>query len=187
MLYDANYDEEVLKERVRAKDMCHMFNSLMPSEEEKRDEVMRKLIGRIKGGYHIEAPFWCDCGFNIEFGENFYANHNLLILDAAKVVFGDNVFIGPSCGFYAAGHPVDHERRNAGLEYAYPITVGDNVWIGAGVHVMPGVTIGSNAVVGAGSVVTKDIPENCIAAGNPCSVIRRITEDDKKTCYDRVF
>ena len=124
--------------------------------------------------------------YNIELGENFYANYNLVILDGAKVTFGDNVFVAPNCGFYTAGHPLDYERRNAGLEYAYPITVGDNVWIGGGVQVMPGVTIGSNVVIGGGSVVTKDIPDNCVAVGNPCKVIRPITEADKTRSYDRL-
>ncbi|GET06446.1 hypothetical protein SY212_14760 [Ligilactobacillus agilis] len=124
--------------------------------------------------------------YNIELGENFYANHNLVILDGAKVTFGDNVFVAPNCGFYTAGHPLDYERRNAGLEYAYPITVGDNVWIGGGVQVMPGVTIGSNVVISGGSVVTKDIPDNCVAVGNPCKVIRPITEADKTRSYDRL-
>lgn len=122
------------------------------------------------------APFWCDYGYNIHIGRNFFANHNTIILDGGKVVFGDNVFIGPNCGFYTAGHPIDAESRNKGLEYAYPIVVGDNVWIGAGVHVMPGVTIGSNVVIVGGSIVVKDIPDNCIAVGNPCKVIRRIQQ-----------
>ena len=111
--------------------------------------------------------------------ENFYANMNCVILDEAKVTFGDNVFIAPSCGFYTAGHPLDVEQRNRGLEYARPIRVGNNVWIGAQVCVLPGVTIGDNTVIGAGSVVNRDIPANVIAAGNPCRVIREITEEDK--------
>ena len=138
-----------------------------------------------QGAFTITAPFWCDYGYNIRLGKNFYSNHNLVILDGAKVIFGDNVFVGPNCGFYTAGHPIDYERRNKGLEYAYPITVGSNVWFGGGVQVMPGVTIGDNVVIGAGSVVVKDIPSNCVAVGNPCKVIREITDEDKNTCWDR--
>lgn len=107
------------------------------------------------------------------------------MLDAGGVSFGDNVFVAPNCGFHTSGHPIDFERRNQGLEYAYPIKVGDNVWFGAGVQVMPGVTIGSNVVIGAGSVVVKDIPSDSVAVGNPCKVIRPITEEDKKKCWDR--
>ncbi len=116
----------------------------------------------------------CDYGYNIEIGENFYANHNLIILDGSKVQFGDNVFIAPNCSFYTAGHPLDAERRNKGLEYAKPIKVGNNVWIGGNVIVLPGVTIGDNTVIGAGSVVNKDIPSNVVAVGNPCKVIKQL-------------
>lgn len=119
-------------------------------------------------------PFYCDYGYNIEIGENFYSNVNCVILDGAKVKFGDNVFVAPNCGFYTAGHPLDVKQRTAGLEYAKPITIGNNVWIGAQVCVMPGVTIGDNCVIGGGSVVTKDIPANSLAVGNPCRVIREI-------------
>ena len=120
----------------------------------------------------IESNFFCDYGYNISVGENFYANHNLVILDGAKVEFGDNVFVGPNCGFYTAGHPIDIKSRNEGIEYAKPIKVGNNVWFGGNVSVMPGVTIGDNVTIGAGSVVTKDIPSNCVAYGNPCKVKR---------------
>ena len=185
MLYDANYDRALLEERDKAKDLCHQYNQLRPSDRASQQEVLKKLLGKTGENFSLTAPFWCDYGYNIELGENFYANHNLVILDGAKVTFGDNVFIGPDCGFHTAGHPIDFERRNRGLEYAYPITVGDNVWIGAGVQVMPGVTIGSNVVIGGGSVVVKDIPGNCVAVGNPCKVIRAITEADKQTCWDR--
>ena len=185
MLYDANYDPTLLEERDKAKDLCHQYNQLRPSDRASQQEVLKKLLGKTGENFTLTAPFWCDYGYNIELGENFYANHNLVILDGAKVTFGDNVFIGPDCGFHTAGHPIDFERRNQGLEYAYSITVGDNVWIGAGVQVMPGVTIGSNVVIGGGSVVVKDIPGNCVAVGNPCKVIRAITEEDKQTCWDR--
>ncbi len=186
MLYDANYDKQLIKEREYAKDLCFDFNNTRPSDTEKQQEILKKLIGKTKDSFCITAPFWCDYGYNIELGENFYANHNLVILDGAKVTFGDNVFIAPNCGFHTAGHPIDFERRNQGLEYAYPITVGDNVWIGAGVNVLPGVKIGNNVVIGSGSVVTKDIPDDSVAVGNPCRVIRKITEEDKKRCYDRI-
>ena len=185
MLYDANYDQALLEERDKAKDLCHQYNQLRPSDRASQQEVLKKLLGKTGENFTLMAPFWCDYGYNIELGENFYANHNLVILDGAKVTFGNNVFIGPDCGFHTAGHPIDFERRNRGLEYAYSITVGDNVWIGAGVQVMPGVSIGSNVVIGGGSVVVKDIPGNCIAVGNPCKVIRAITEEDKQTCWDR--
>ena len=109
-------------------------------------------------------------------GDNFYSNHNLVILDCAEVIFGDNVFIGPNCGFYTAGHPLDYKARNYGLEYAKPIKVGNNVWIGGNVCVMPGVTIGDNVVIGGGSVVTKDIPSGVVAVGNPCKPVKEIPE-----------
>ncbi len=183
-MYDANYDEEILAERTKAKELCYDYNQLRPSDEAGQRAILKKLLGKTGERFCITAPFWCDYGYNIELGENFYANHNLVILDGAKVTFGDNVFVAPDCGFHTAGHPIDFERRNQGLEYAYPITVGNNVWIGAGVQVMPGVTIGDNVVIGGGSVVVKDIPSNSVAVGNPCRVIRPITEADKHTCLD---
>lgn len=180
LLYDANYDAELLAERTRCKDLCFAYNQLQPSLGAQQEEIIRRLLGKTGERFCITAPFWCDYGWNIEIGENFYTNHNCVILDGAKVTFGDNVFIAPNCTFSTAGHLLDTEQRNQGLEYAYPITVGDNVWFGASVTVLPGVTIGSNTVIGAGSVVNRDIPDGVVAVGNPCRVVRKITEDDKK-------
>lgn len=174
MLYDANYDPELIKERQLAKELCYEYNKLCPSNEVAQRKLLQKLLGKTKESFCILAPFWCDYGYNIEIGENFFANHNLVILDGAKVTFGDNVFIAPNCGFHTAGHPLDAAQRRKGLEYAYPITVGNDVWIGAGTQVLPGVTIGNNVVIGAGSIVTRDIPDNCVAVGTPCKVIREL-------------
>lgn len=175
-IYDANYDPELIKERTRCKVMCRRYNDIQPDCLEERAALLRSLLGKTGKTFLVEQPFYCDYGYNIEIGENFYSNVNLVILDGAKVKFGDNVFIAPNCGFHTAGHPLDASRRNAGLEYARPITVGNNVWIGAGVNVLPGVTIGDNCVIGAGSVVNKDIPANSLAVGNPCRVIRSLEE-----------
>lgn len=177
-LYDAT-GKELLDERLRAKDLCHKYNSLSPYETDKRREIIRSLFGKIGENFNIEANFFCDYGYNIEAGENFYINHNCVMLDCAKITFGDNVLIAPNCGFYTAGHPFDVEQRNKWLEYAYPIKVGNNVWIGANVIVLPNVTIGDNCTIGAGSVVTKDIAPNSLAYGSPCRVIREINEQDK--------
>lgn len=178
LLYDANYDAELVGERLSCADRTFELNRLRPSQVKEREEILRGLLGRTGKTFSIVSPFFCDYGYNIEIGENFFMNMNCVILDGAKVTFGDNVFIAPGCGFYTAGHPLDVERRNAGLEYALPIRVGNNVWIGAQVCVLPGVTIGDNTVIGAGSVVTKNIPSGMLAAGNPCRVIREITADD---------
>lgn len=175
-IYDANYDSQLIEERMKCKLLCRKYNDLMPDRLEERKSLLKTLLGRVGENYYIEQPFYCDYGYNISVGDNFYSNVNLVILDGAKVTFGDNVFIAPDCGFHTAGHPLDVERRNKGLEYARPITVGNNVWIGAGVHVLPGVTIGDNCVIGAGSVVNRDIPANSLAVGNPCRVIRSLEE-----------
>jgi len=174
IIYDANYDKELIEERIKCRDLCHEYNRLMPSNTEQQREIIKKLFGKTKKTFTITAPFWCDYGYNIEVGENFYVNHNCVILDAAKVLFGDNVFIAPNCGFYTAAHPLDVEQRNKGLEFAKPIKIGNNVWIGAGVSVLPGVSIGDNSVIGAGSVVNRDIPANVVAVGNPCKVIKAV-------------
>ena len=173
-IYDGNYNIELENKKLHTKDLCYEYNNIKPSDKKQRKTIIKKLLGKTKQNFNIEQPFFCDYGYNIELGENFYSNHNLIILDTNKVKFGDNVFIGPNCGFYAAGHPVDVEQRNKGLEYAKPIEIGNNVWIGGNVVVLPGIKIGDNTVIGAGSVVTKNIPSNVIAVGNPCKVIKEI-------------
>lgn len=173
-LYDANNDGQLIQERESCKALCYELNQLHPDKKEQKQNLIRQILGSCGNSFLIEPSFYCDYGYNITIGENFYANHNLIILDGAKVTFGSNVFIAPNCSFYTAGHPLDVASRNAGLEYARPITVGDNVWIGGGVTVLPGVTIGEGSTIGAGSVVVKDIPANSLAVGNPCRVIRKL-------------
>lgn len=176
LLYDPNYDLELIQARNECKDLCHQFNLLKPSMRSDKAKLIQKIFNKVGSGVSVMAPFWCDYGFNIEVGDNFYANHNCVILDGAKVVFGDNVFIAPNCVFTTAGHPLNYQQRNQGLEYAYSIEVGDNVWFGAGVMVLPGVKIGNNVVIGAGSVVNKDIPDGVVAVGNPCKVLKKIDD-----------
>lgn len=175
-LYNPNFDKELTKERAIAKDLCYEYNKIKPSDIENRKEIIKKIIKTDSDNFLIEQPFMCDYGYNIKIGNNFYSNHNLIILDGAEVEFGDNVFIAPNCGFYTAGHPINIKERNEGIEYAKPIKVGNNVWIGGNVIVLPGVTIGDNVTIGAGSVVTKDIPSNVIAYGNPARVMKKIEE-----------
>lgn len=180
MLYDANNDAALIDERAYAKGLCFEYNTLHPARTEERNALLRLLLGRVGKRCLIEPPFFCDYGYNIEVGENFYANHGCVILDVARVSFGDNVFIAPLCGFYAAGHPLDAALRNSGLEYARPIAVGSDVWIGGNVVVLPGVCIGDGSVIGAGSVVTRDVPAGVVAVGNPCRVLRRVTDGDRQ-------
>lgn len=179
------FGEELLAERQQAKEMIFDFNSLRPNQIEERNEILKMLLGTTKNNFFIEPPFYCDYGYNIEIGENFYSNYNLIILDCAKVTIGDNVLIGPNVGIYTAGHPLHYEIRNQAYDYAFPISIGDNVWIGGNVVINPGVTIGENSVIGSGSVVTKDIPSNVIAMGNPCKEFRKLTDDDKQYYYKK--
>lgn len=179
-LYEASGNTILLDVLAQCQDRCYDYNRLRPSQEAERREAMRRILGKTGEHFKIISPFFCDYGFNISIGENFFANTNLVILDEARVTFGDNVFVAPNCSFYTAGHPLDPIQRVRGLQYSLPITVGDNVWIGGNVCVMPGVTIGSNTVIGAGSVVADDIPEGVLAAGNPCRVIRHLSGDEAK-------
>ncbi len=176
LLYAANTDNELVSAWQKAKEKCYEYNAIPPWEKEKRDDYIKQFLGKTGKRIMILSPFYCDYGYNIEIGEGFFANMNLVILDGAKVKIGANAYIAPNVGIYTAGHPLDVKQRNMGLEYAYPVTIGDNVWIGAHVAILPGVTIGDNTVIGAGSVVNKDISSNVLAAGNPCKVIRKLTE-----------
>lgn len=180
-LYDANYDPEILKLRKKTKEKLFHLNHLNPREEAEIARALKGLFGRYSDSSWIELPFFCDYGNNIFLGDNFYANHSLIILDAAEVRIGNNVFVGPNVGIHTSGHPIDSERRNKGLEFALPITIKDNVWIGAAATIIAGVTIGRGSVIAAGSVVIRDIPDSVVAAGNPCKIIRNIREQDKLT------
>lgn len=173
-LYNANYDQDLIRERNEVKNLCAQYNRLDFNDSVGRKALLRRIILHMENDAWIEPSFWCDYGYNIRMGKNFYANHNLVLLDAGGITFGSDVFVGPSCGFYTSSHPLDYHVRNQGLEDAKPITVGSNVWFGGNVTVLPGVTIGDNVVIGAGSVVTHDIPSNSVAVGNPCRVIRTL-------------
>lgn len=176
------------EERFVCKKKLFEFNQLLPKEKDMIPRMLKNILGKTGNNIWIEVPFHCDYGWNIEVGENFFANYNLTILDVGKVNIGNNVQIAPNVSIYTAGHPVHPDSRNTGYEYGIPITIGDNVWIGGNVVILPGVNIGNNVVIGAGSVVTKDIPDNMIAVGNPCKVVREITEEDRKFYYkDREF
>lgn len=176
------------EERLENKKKIYKYNNLEPGNFEVQDRLIKEILGKTGKNINIEAPFHCDYGYNIEVGENFFANYNLTILDVGKVIIGDNAQIAPNVSIYTAGHPVHPDSRNSGYEYGIAITIGDNVWIGGNTCILPGVTIGNNVVIGAGSVVTKDIPDNVIAAGNPCKIIREITEKDRDFYYrDRRF
>lgn len=176
------------EERLENKKRIYKYNNLPPEAEKKQDELIKEILGKTGENVHIEAPFHCDYGYNIEVGENFFANYNLTVLDVVKVRIGKNAQIAPNVSIYTAGHPIHPDSRNSGYEYGIEVTIGDNVWIGGNVCIMPGVTVGDNVVIGAGSVVTKDIPDSVIAVGNPCRVVRAITDDDRDFYYrDRRF
>ena len=176
-VYDAYHDPTLLEDRNRCLELCYDFNACRPGDSAGQLSILRQLLGHMGSDTLILAPFYCDYGYNISVGEGFFANHGLVILDEAPVRFGNKVFVGPNCGFHTAGHPLERELRDRAYEYARPITVGDSCWFGAGVQVLPGVTIGDNVVIGAGSVVTRDIPSNSVAVGNPCRVIRTLPEE----------
>lgn len=173
--YNPAYEAEIRK----GKEKCFKYNQLSPNDRAARLEILKDLLGEMGKDTVITPPFWCDYGYNISVGDYFYSNHGMIITDGAKVTFGDNVFVAPNCCFTTAEHAIDPEMRKAGVEIAKPITIGNNVWIGAGSVILAGVEIGDNTVIGAGSVVTKSIPENVVAVGVPCRVMREITEADR--------
>ncbi|SFI17372.1 maltose O-acetyltransferase [Pseudobutyrivibrio sp. OR37] len=176
------------EERLENKKRIFKYNNMNPGDTAGKDKLIKEILGKTGKEINVEAPFHCDYGYNIEVGENFFANYNLVILDVAKVKIGDNAQIAPNVAIYTAGHPIHPDSRNSGYEYGIDITIGDNVWIGGNTCIMPGVTIGNNVVIGGGSVVTKDLPDNVIAVGNPCRIVREITEDDRDYYFkDRKF
>lgn len=184
--YDANNDKEILKLREDAEELCYLLNQTSPKMQEKREAVMEQLLPNRGKETTILSPFYTDYGYNCFIGNNTFINHNAYLMDGAPIKIGSYCFIGPNCGMYTATHALIAEERNQGLEKAKPIEVGNNVWIGGDVTILPGVKIGDNSVIGAKSVVTKDIPSNVIAVGNPCEVLREITEQDRigySACY----
>ena len=177
------------EERLECKKKLYEYNNLAPDKQEEREKLLREILGNTKPGYLcIESPFHCDYGYNISVGKDFFANYNFIVLDVGKVTIGDEFMCGPNVQICTAGHPIHPESRNSGYEYGIDITIGDNVWIGGNVLVCPGVHIGNNVAIGGGSVVTKDIPDNMLAYGNPCRPVREITEADRDYYFkDRKF
>jgi maltose O-acetyltransferase len=174
-LYNAA-DPQLSAERRRARDLCRSLNQSADADTELRARLLRELFARLGEGVWIEPPFYCDYGSNITLGNKVFFNFNCVILDVMPVVIGDNVFCGPAVQIYTATHPLNAAERRTWLEYAKPIEIGSDVWIGGGAILCPGVKIGDRSVIGAGSVVTRDIPPNVVAAGNPCRVLRKITD-----------
>lgn len=183
-LYIAQGDE-LIGNILRARRLVQQFNTADAMDFDLRDAVLKELLGRLGERSNINPPFYCDYGSNIFIGDHFFANYDCIFLDVCSITIGNNVFFGPRVSLYTASHPVDADVRRTDLEYGAPIVIGNDVWLGGNVVVNPGVTIGDNVVIGSGSVVTKDIPSGVIAAGNPCRVIREITDEDK-TYWNRL-
>ena len=170
--YDANNDERLLALRREAQDLCFEYNQTRPSNEERKNNLLKDIFGELPKNIEVIAPLLVDYGKHVKLGENIFINANVYFMDGNYITIGDNAFIGPNCGFYTNTHPENVERRNLGLEKAHPITIEKDVWLGANVSVMPGVTIGEGSVIGAGSTVTRNIPKYSVAVGSPCRVIR---------------
>lgn len=176
-------DDSVFEEQKVARRITQQLNTMDRSDFDSIRKIIRELFGKIGENSLVNPPFYCDYGTHIEIGKNFFANYNCTMLDVGMIRIGDNVQMAPNVAIYTAGHPVHPATRNTMYEYGIDVTIGDNVWVGGNVVICPGVTIGANSVIGAGSVVTKDIPEWCVAAGNPCRVIRKITEEDRNKYF----
>ena len=180
-------DTSVMDQQKKARELTQKLNTMDRSDFEGLQAVVKELLGKCENAW-INPPFYCDYGFNIEVGRNLFINYNCTILDVAKVNIGDNVLIAPNVSIYTAGHPLHADTRKTGYEYGIPVTIGDNVWIGGNSIIMPGVTVGCNSVIGAGSVVTKDVPDWTVVAGNPARVIRKITDEDRQYYFkDKKF
>lgn len=177
-------DEAIFEQQKPARILTQKLNTVDRADFDTIKELVKELLGKSEDAF-INPPFYCDYGFNIEVGKNFFANYNCTILDVGKVIIGDNCQMAPNVAIYTAGHPVHPDSRNSMYEYGIPVTIGNNCWIGGNSVICPGVHIGDNVVIGAGSVVTKDIPSWSIAAGNPCKVIRKITDEDRKYYYKK--
>jgi maltose O-acetyltransferase len=175
-MYDAN-DPELFGARLKARGILKQYNESAADELDLRSKLLAQLIPESSEGVWIEPPFFCDYGTNIKLGRKVYMNFNCVILDVCRVTIGDNTFLAPSVQIYAATHPVNWKERSSGIEYGAPVTIGSDSWIGGGTVICPGVTIGSRTVIGAGSVVTRDIPDDVVAVGNPCRVIRKLDQD----------
>lgn len=173
-------DAGLSKIRQQVKQMLFQLNYQLAPADSQRKLLLERLLGKCGDNLHINSPFFCDYGFNIEVGDNFFANNQCTILDSGKVSIGDNVMFAPNVSLYTVGHPLHYQQRNQGYEQAKAIIIKDNVWIGGSCVILGGVTIGENSVIGAGSVVTKSIPANSLAFGNPCRVIREINDQDRK-------
>lgn len=180
-------DEQIFEQQKPARILTQKLNTVDRSDFDAIKVIVKELLGKSENAF-INPPFYCDYGFNIETGKNFFANYNCTILDVGKVIIGDYCQLAPNVAIYTAGHPLHPDSRNSGYEYGIDVTIGDNCWIGGNSVICPGVHIGDNVVIGAGSVVTHDIPDWSVAAGNPCKVIRKITDADRKFYYkDREF
>ena len=179
MLY-VDIGEGLDEEREKCKELLYDYNHTRPSEKIKRKELLKELLGHIGDDIWIEPPVNMAYGKNVHIGNHFYSNFNLVIVDDIDVYIGEHVMIAPNVTITPTGHPIDTDLRRPGTQFSIPVRIGNNVWIGSNAVILPGVTIGDNSVIGAGSVVTSDIPENVVAVGNPCHILREINEHDKE-------